>query len=107
MCLAVPGRVVRWIDTDPIRGLAEIEFGGVSRPCHMACVPDAKPEDYVIVHAGVAIAILDAAQADRILADLAALPDDDERFDDFNEPESHDQSQAEASARLEQQGEQP
>lgn len=108
MCLAVPGRVVRWIDTDPISGLAEIEFGGVRRPCHMACVPDAKPEDYVIVHAGVAIAILDAAQADRILAELAALPDDDdgEPFDRLSEPAGHNQSQAESSARLEQQGEQ-
>ena len=75
MCLAIPGRVVRWIDVDPISATAEVEFGAVSRVCHMACVPDAVPGDFVIVHAGVAISILDTDQADRLLTDLAgALP---------------------------------
>jgi len=82
MCLAIPGRVIRWIDTDPISGLAEIEFGGVRRPCYMACVPEAKPDDYVIVHAGVAIAVLDAAEADRLLMELASLPDAVEKYSD-------------------------
>ncbi len=75
MCLAVPGRVVRWIEVDPISAIAEVEFGAVHRICHMACVPDAVPGDFVIVHAGVAISILDTDQADRLLTDLAsALP---------------------------------
>lgn len=75
MCLAIPGRVVRQIDADPISATAEVEFGAVRRVCHMACVPDAVPGDFVIVHAGVAISILDTDQADRLLTDLAgALP---------------------------------
>ena len=77
MCLAVPGKVVCWIDTDPIGAKAKVEFGGITRPCHMACVPDAKVGDYVIVHAGVAISIIDAAEAEKVFAELAALPDDD------------------------------
>ena len=77
MCLAVPGKVVRWIDTDPISALAEVEFAGITRLCHMACVHDARIGDYVIVHAGVAISILDAAEAEKVFAELAALPDDE------------------------------
>lgn len=75
MCLAIPGRVIRWIDTDPITASAEVEFGSVRRRCHMACVPDAVPGDFVIVHAGVAISLLDTDQADHLLADLSNLSD--------------------------------
>lgn len=78
MCLAIPGKVVRWLDRDPICGLAEIEFGGVTRPCHMACVAEAVPGDYVIVHAGVAISLLDRLAAERVLAELASLPYDED-----------------------------
>ncbi len=76
MCLAIPGKVVRWIDHDPLTALADVEFGGVTRPCHMACVPEAHLGDYVVVHAGVAIARLDADEAVRVLAELASLPDE-------------------------------
>lgn len=73
MCLAVPGKIVRWIDRDPTFARAEVEFGGVRRVCHMACVPDAPEGDYVLVHAGVAITRIDATEAQRVLDDLATL----------------------------------
>ena len=76
MCLAMPGRVVRWTNRDPIFAQAEVEFGGLRRVCHMACVPDAAPGDYVIAHAGVAISRVDAEAAARTLADLQALVGD-------------------------------
>jgi hydrogenase expression/formation protein HypC len=78
MCLAIPGKVVQWIDTDPLLATAQVEFGGVTRRCHMACVPEAGVGDYVVVHAGVAIAILDAGEAARVLAELKSLPDEAE-----------------------------
>lgn len=73
MCLAVPGKVVRWIERDPLFAEAEIEFAGVKRPCNMACAVDALEGDYVLVHAGVAIARLDADEAERVLADYSRL----------------------------------
>ncbi len=77
MCLGVPGKIVRWLErNEPLAG-AEVEFDGVRRVCHMACVTDAEEGDYVIVHAGVAIQKLDAAAAQRLLEDLAKLGDDD------------------------------
>jgi hydrogenase expression/formation protein HypC len=61
MCLGVPGRVVRWLDRSELMAEAELDFGGVRKRCHMACVPDAAEGDYVLVHAGIAIAVLDPA----------------------------------------------
>lgn len=77
MCLGVPGLVVRWIDLDPTFARAEIEFDGIRRVCHMACVADAKEGDYVIVHAGVAISRIDVDEAQRVVAELARMSDDE------------------------------
>ncbi|MGE3315185.1 MAG: HypC/HybG/HupF family hydrogenase formation chaperone [Planctomycetaceae bacterium] len=73
MCLAVPGKVVRWIERDSVFARADIDFDGVRRVCGMACVPDAREGDYVIVHAGIAIGRVDAEAAAKTLADLAAI----------------------------------
>lgn len=61
MCLGVPGRVIRWLDRSELTAEAELDFGGVSKRCHMACVPDAEIGDYVLVHAGIALTVLDPA----------------------------------------------
>ena len=73
MCLGVPGRVVKWIDTDPLFARAEVEFAGVRREVQMACTLEAVVGDYVVVHAGIAICILNEAEAARALRDLALL----------------------------------
>ncbi|MEW4527195.1 HypC/HybG/HupF family hydrogenase formation chaperone [Maioricimonas sp. JC845] len=78
MCLGVPGQVVEWLDRDPVFGRASVEFAGVRRVCHMACVPDAEVGEYVIVHAGIAISRIDAEQAERLLDELRTLDMDDE-----------------------------
>ncbi|MBL4883530.1 MAG: HypC/HybG/HupF family hydrogenase formation chaperone [Planctomycetaceae bacterium] len=63
MCLGIPGKVVGWIDRNPIFSQAEIEFEGVRKVCYMACVENAEVGDYVIVHAGMAICKIDAEAA--------------------------------------------
>ena len=70
MCLGIPGKIVQWLDRDPLLALASIEFAGVTRACHMACVPDAEVGDYVIVHAGIAISRIDPDAAQQLLAEL-------------------------------------
>jgi hydrogenase expression/formation protein HypC len=77
MCLGIPGKVVRWVDRSIPFAQAEIEFDGVRRRCSMACVPEANEGDYVIVHAGIAITKIDAVEADRVLAELKSLGDDE------------------------------
>lgn len=78
MCLAVPGKLVEWVERRPPFATAAVEFGGVRRNVSMACVPDVDAGDYVLVHAGIAISRIDAAEAERVLATLAELGLDDE-----------------------------
>jgi hydrogenase expression/formation protein HypC len=84
MCLGVPGKVVTWIDYDPVFGRALVEFGGVRRECHMACVPDAKVGEYVVVHAGIAITRINEAEAQRTLLDFATIADEFSGHDDLS-----------------------
>jgi len=76
MCLGIPGRLVEWLDRDPLLARAQIEFEGVRRVCHLACVPDAEVGDYVIVHAGVAISRIDPKAAEQLLVELRSLGED-------------------------------
>lgn len=78
MCLGIPGKIIQWIERESMFARAEIEFDGVRRVCHMACVTEAEVGDYVIVHAGIAIARIDPDEARRVFDELAALGDDDE-----------------------------
>ena len=76
MCLAVPGRVLD-VEGTSLERRARVDFGGVIREVNLAFVPEAAVGDFVIVHAGVAIARLNEAAAARTLADIAALGDID------------------------------
>ncbi|MEM2882482.1 MAG: HypC/HybG/HupF family hydrogenase formation chaperone [Candidatus Bathyarchaeia archaeon] len=61
MCLAIPGRVM-----EIKGGLAKVDFGGVTREVDISLV-DPKVGDYVIVHAGFAIQVLDEEEAKKTL----------------------------------------
>ncbi len=63
MCLAVPARIVAIKEHE----LADVEIGGVQREASLALV-DAVVGDYVILHAGIAIARLDEQEARQRLA---------------------------------------
>ncbi|UCF08565.1 MAG: HypC/HybG/HupF family hydrogenase formation chaperone [Thermoplasmata archaeon] len=58
MCLAVPGKIVS-IDDNSV---ADVDFGGVSRPVNVSLV-DVGVGEYVIVHAGYAIQVLSEEEA--------------------------------------------
>ena len=58
MCLAVPGKI-----TSMKGGNAEVDFSGVKRQVSLDLVPEAKRNDYVLVHAGFAIQVLDPEEA--------------------------------------------
>ncbi len=62
MCLAVPGKIVNISGDDVLRSGA-VSFGGIIKQVNLAYVPEAKVGDYVIVHVGFAISIVDEAEA--------------------------------------------
>lgn len=73
MCLAIPTQILS-IDGSQ----AEVEIGGVRRTISLALTPEARVGDYVIVHTGFAISVLDEAEARETLslfAEMAALED--------------------------------
>jgi len=71
MCLALPARVAELVGTD--EGI--VDLGGVRKRISMALVPEARVGDYVIVHVGYAIGMLDAEEAEatlRLFAEMSA-----------------------------------
>jgi hydrogenase expression/formation protein HypC len=75
MCLAVPGEIVALpppSEDDFLRN-GRVRFGALVKEASLAMVPEARLGDYVLVHAGLAIAIVDEAEAAETLAYLAAL----------------------------------
>jgi hydrogenase expression/formation protein HypC len=76
MCLALPALVIALQDGEPI---ATVDLGGVRKQVSIELTPEARVGDYVIVHVGHAIGVLDAAEAERTLAlfaELAAMQQD-------------------------------
>ena len=70
MCVAVPLRVKSIAELQ-----AEVEMDGVSRVVSLDLTPEAKVGDYVIVHAGYAIGILDEEEADETLEMFRQISD--------------------------------
>jgi hydrogenase expression/formation protein HypC len=63
MCLAIPARIV---SADENR-MAEVDIMGVTRKVSLDLVPTAQADDYVLVHAGFAIQVIDEADAKETL----------------------------------------
>ncbi len=70
MCLAIPGRITEIRDNDPVTRSGTVDFGGVTKEVNLSFVPDARPGDYVIVHAGFALNTIDETEAGKILETL-------------------------------------
>lgn len=71
MCLALPARVVTLVDAMN----AVVDLGGVRKEVCIALTPEAQVGDYVIVHVGHAIGMIDPEEAERTLALFAELQD--------------------------------
>jgi hydrogenase expression/formation protein HypC len=68
MCLAIPGKIIDIEGDAPFLKKGRVSFGGTIREVHLGYVPDARPGDYVNVHAGFALSIIDEAEAAELLA---------------------------------------
>lgn len=72
MCLAIPGKVAQIDEKDGIRS-GRIQFGGITRQACLDFVPEAKEGDYVMVHVGFAISVVDKDEAERTYALLESM----------------------------------
>lgn len=74
MCLAVPGRIESIADNpDPMLRGGKVDFGGVKKEICLAFVPEAAVGDYVIVHVGFALSMVDEAEARKIFEHLREM----------------------------------
>jgi hydrogenase expression/formation protein HypC len=66
MCLAVPGRICSIHGDTPETRSGKVDFGGVRREINLAFVPEAAVDDFVMVHVGFGISVVDEAEAKRV-----------------------------------------
>jgi hydrogenase expression/formation protein HypC len=64
MCLAIPGKILSSDVSNGVR-VGRVQFGGITREACLDFVPEAAVGDYVIVHVGFAISLVDREEAER------------------------------------------
>jgi hydrogenase expression/formation protein HypC len=77
MCLAVPGKIMS-IQGEDFARTARVSFGGIVKDVSLAYVPEAREGEYVIVHVGFAISVVDEEEALRTFAYLRQMGELDE-----------------------------
>jgi len=75
MCLAVPGKIVSIEGEDSFLRSGRVDFSGIIKQVNLAYVPEAKIGDYVLVHVGFAINIIDEAEANQVFQFLREIGD--------------------------------
>jgi len=81
MCLGIPGRVIETDrETDVLMG--KVDFGGISKRVCLEHVPEARPGDFVLVHVGFALSLIDPEEAGRVFAFLEQM----NQLDDLEVP---------------------
>lgn len=73
MCLAVPGRIESIEGEEQFSRTGRVSFGGALREVSLACVPEAAVGDFVMVHVGMALSVVDEAEAAEVLDLLRRL----------------------------------
>lgn len=82
MCLAVPGLIETITSDDPLMRTGNVRFGGVLKEVNLAYVPEAEIGDYVIVHVGFALSVLDEKEALRVFEYLEQMGELEELGDE-------------------------
>jgi hydrogenase expression/formation protein HypC len=67
MCLAIPGKIVETFIQDNLK-MGRVSFAGIKRAVCLEYVPQAAVDDFVLVHVGFAISIIDQIEAERALS---------------------------------------
>ncbi len=73
MCLGIPGKVVSIEGDDPLYKMGKIDFGGIIKEISVAYVPEVEIGQYVVVHAGFAISVIDEDEANQIFEYLKEM----------------------------------
>jgi hydrogenase expression/formation protein HypC len=75
MCLAIPGKVIETLQSDGMK-MGKVSFAGMIKQVYLEYTPDAAPGDYVLVHVGFALSLINPEEAERtykLLEELGQL----------------------------------
>ena len=86
MCLAIPGKIIEIYERDGTL-ISKVDFGGVQQEVCLATTPEAQVGQYVIVHAGFALNLLSAEEAQETLRLLKELEESNQAGDNLSEGE--------------------
>jgi len=79
MCLAIPGKILAIDDTiDTVFQIGKVSFSGITKKINLSLVPEARVGDYVLVHVGVAVSIVDEKEAKKTMDFLQGTGELDE-----------------------------
>ena len=78
MCLAIPGQIIEVSGDDPMQRTGRVKFGGIVKEVSLAYTPEATVDDYVLVHVGFALSIVDEDEAKKVFEYLGEMQELDE-----------------------------
>lgn len=82
MCLAIPGKIISITNQlDETFRFGKVSFGGINKEVNLCMVPEANINDYVLVHVGVAISVVDEKEAQETFEYLRQLGEVEELND--------------------------
>jgi hydrogenase expression/formation protein HypC len=87
MCLGVPGKVIELHDAGGLK-MGTVDFGGVRREACLEYVPQVEVGQYVIIHVGFAISVLNEDEAMETLALLEEITNIEDEFNPGSENQS-------------------
>jgi hydrogenase expression/formation protein HypC len=74
MCLAIPGKIISITNQlDETFRFGKVSFGGITKEVNLCMVPEANINDYVLVHVGVAISVVDEEEAAKVFSYLKEM----------------------------------
>ena len=73
MCLAVPGKIISIEEADATFRNGRVDLAGIVKNVNLSYVPEAKLGDYVVVHVGFALSIVDEAEARQVFEYLREM----------------------------------
>jgi hydrogenase expression/formation protein HypC len=88
MCLAIPGKIMSISQSEDILfSTGKVSFDGLVREVNLAAVPEAQVGQYVLVHVGMALSVIDEEEAMKTLEYFKELGELEAELGDASEPE--------------------
>ena len=93
MCLAIPGRLIETFDKNGLK-MGRLDYAGTTNVACLAYTPEAEIGQYVVVHAGFGISVIDEVEAQKTYAVWQEMIDraTEEGMDIFGVPLDEDES---------------